>query len=83
MLEKVDGGALGDARARDPGALTSNARKHRRQAPWEAVSEIWERPLSTLRYVDGGSPSPHYGGFDLHPGSVWCVVSCIGMIDKK
>jgi hypothetical protein len=37
-----------------PGVPTINAKKHRRWAPCEAVPEIWERPPSTLRNVDGG-----------------------------
>jgi hypothetical protein len=39
-------GPLGGANG-DPRALTINAEKRRRWAPWEAVLEIRERPPST------------------------------------
>jgi hypothetical protein len=46
---------LGGARAGDLGAPTINARKLRRQTPWEPVSEleVQERPPSTLENIDG------------------------------
>jgi hypothetical protein len=48
---------LGGAGAIDPGASTINAKKCRRRAPWEVPAlEIWERPPSTVRNVDGGAP---------------------------
>jgi hypothetical protein len=56
-VKNVNGGPLGGAGAGDSGALTINAKKHRWQAPWEVPElEIWERPPSTLRNVDGGPP---------------------------
>jgi hypothetical protein len=40
--------------ARGPGAPTINAKKYRWWAPWEAISEVRERPPSTLRVINGG-----------------------------
>jgi hypothetical protein len=38
----------------DPGEPTINAKKRRWQAPWEVLTEIRERPPSTLRIIDSG-----------------------------
>jgi hypothetical protein len=48
---------LGGVEAKDTGAPTTNAKKHRRQAPWEVPElKIQERSPSTLENVDGGPP---------------------------
>jgi hypothetical protein len=48
---------LGGAGARDPGVFTINARKCRRQAPWEMPElGIREHPPSMQENVDGGPP---------------------------
>jgi hypothetical protein len=63
--ETLIAGPLGGAEARDPGAPTINAKKHRWRGPWEAVPEIWERPPSMLKNVDSGPPGPRGGGGGL------------------
>jgi hypothetical protein len=55
---------LGDAGAENPRAFTTNIKKHRRRAPWEALElEIRERPPSTLENIDGG---PLGGSVSIH-----------------
>jgi hypothetical protein len=50
-------GLLGGVGARDPEAVTINARKHRWWVPWEVPElEILERPPSTLGNIDGRPP---------------------------
>jgi hypothetical protein len=39
-----------------PGAPTINTRKHRRWALWRVLTEIRERPPSTLKNIDDGPP---------------------------
>jgi len=46
-VKNVDGGPLGGAGAGDPGAPTIKDKKRQRQAPWEVLTKIWERPPST------------------------------------
>jgi hypothetical protein len=62
------GGADGDLEA-----PIINAKKHQQRPPWEAVLEIWERPSSMLKNIDGGPLVPR-GGSGVHPGSKRCFV---------
>jgi hypothetical protein len=79
-------GLLGGADG-DPRVPTINIKKHQWRAPWEALLEIWERPPSMLINIDGWPPDPYVcvggGESGLHPEFERCVVTCIGMIDKK
>jgi hypothetical protein len=55
MLENVNDGPLGGAGAKDPGASTTNTKKHRWWTPWEVPKlEIRERPPSTLENINDG-----------------------------
>jgi hypothetical protein len=50
-------GPLEGVEAKDPGAHTINAKKHRRRSLWEIPElEIRECPPSMLENVDGGPP---------------------------
>jgi hypothetical protein len=53
-LRNIDGVPPRGAGARDPGAPTINAKKHRRWTRVVSKLEIQKRPLSTLRNIDGG-----------------------------
>jgi hypothetical protein len=61
QYKKRRGAPLGGG-ARGSGVLTINAKKHRRQAPWEAVPEVRERPSSMQKTLTAGPLGGGVGG---------------------